>query len=61
MVSLSKTSCSFGKAAYTEKVHYKLAEAAGVYAVFHGISAWSPPAAWIILGLAAIVAIEVRS
>lgn len=35
-------------------------ELAGAFAVWHGIYSWSAPAAWIVAGLAVIVAVELR-
>lgn len=43
------------------KWHYILAEVAGAVAVLHGIGMWSTPSMFIVGGLAAIIAVEVRA
>lgn len=44
-----------------KRYHLTTAEIAGAYAVFHGIYAYSAPIAWIVAGVAVVVAVEVHA
>lgn len=54
--TISKTSASFGR-----KRALVCAEILGAFSVVHGIGMWSMPSAYIVGGLAVILAIEVRA
>jgi hypothetical protein len=61
MASLSKKSGSFGKTAVAKKWHLTSAEVAGLLAVVRGIYGYNHMAAFIVGGLAVILAVEVRA
>src|SRR5487761_611955 len=58
--SLSKRSASFGKTAIAKGWHLTAAEMGGAYAAFHGIYNVSPTCAWIVVGVAIIIFVELR-